>query len=800
MRIRYLSVFLPLILFVSMFSAVSLESQPPVVTDTLYVGNGSWGPRRADPAVAYDTSSQELIFNVYDTLICFGKPVTNGFRQDWDVHEQYWEFSPSLATNVPTREDVTKTVNSADVNLNDPRDSTWNDGSRCVGWVDDNVTGNLGQGDALYLVESDGSYRTWYVQTFNANPLVTATLWRGRYVFHMRTSPVIDFVNETGSIVDIFNVSDAEYSFKRGLVQDQLDGPMWMYYRLFFDQKNSDFASSNVVEPTALSLAHLINNTIETSGNDLTINVGIPFPDMSFKQVLCQTYGSMVSKEFSVSIGCWDGDLFTLNMTTGYPLWWESVRRVSLSPYETAGYRYVGTGPYRVTVRDYQNKIVRLSRNVNYWRGWPASEIKSYLENVELRYVSNWTQRKNDFLSGDLDTCAVPTQNISELLDAYRNPISLQIETIKGIKDVLYSLIACFTFTLNPSSPMVGSGHFPDGIPLDFFNNTHVRKAFAYAFNHTEYIQERYSGEATWNPTPLISGLYPDYRASVQGYDANLALAEAELKKATFNGTSVWESGFTLETWYWPGAPLANVVNLLRDFFAQLNTYDGRPPEWPRFALSGIEWVYLMDPPTLEETPIWDAAAYSDFADADCSLRPYMHSNEDFSRIQNYSAFNGWGSRKDMLLDSAFKTADGPERAAMYAELQNIYVDDCPSFPIVQPVGRKFLQYWVKGWYYNAMYPSQYYYHMYKEDDCWGDVTGPYVGVPDGMGGNMRDIGYVAGHFGAKAPDPSGTPPYDPKWAPGSYGCGGCDVYGDRRVDMRDIGFDCAHFLHYMQP
>ena len=114
------------------------------------------------------------------------------------------------------------------------------------------------------------------------------------------------------------------------------------------------------------------------------------------------------------------------------------------------------------------------------------------------------------------------------------------------------------------------------------------------------------------------------------------------------------------------------------------------------------------------------------------------------------------------------------------------------------PTGlEKFLKYWVKGWYYNLGYPSEYpdyYYHLYKEDTCWGDVSGPTKGVSDGIC-NMRDVNWIILHFGAKAPTP-GWLPVDPKWVLGTYGCGGCDVYGDRIVNMRDIAFACIHFNH----
>jgi hypothetical protein len=189
---------------------------------------------------------------------------------------------------------------------------------------------------------------------------------------------------------------------------------------------------------------------------------------------------------------------------------------------------------------------------------------------------------------------------------------------------------------------------------------------------------------------------------------------------------------------------------------------------------------------------------FADFADADNFARPYVYSSGEFAAYQNYTEANGWGGRKDELIDMAVKTADGTGRAGLYAELQDIYLTDAASFPVAQPTGRMWMKYWVKAWYYNALYPSPYYYSMYKENACWGDVTGPDPGLPDGACA-MRDIGFVAGRFGARAPDTSSMQPYNSKWTPGTYG-GGADVYGDRKVDMRDIGFMCNHFGHATRP
>jgi hypothetical protein len=103
--------------------------------------------------------------------------------------------------------------------------------------------------------------------------------------------------------------------------------------------------------------------------------------------------------------------------------------------------------------------------------------------------------------------------------------------------------------------------------------------------------------------------------------------------------------------------------------------------------------------------------------------------------------------------------------------------------------------YWVKGWYYDAMYPGNYYYTMWKEDNCWYDMTGYIVGVSDGVCG-MKDIAYLIAHFNAKAPV-LGLP-VDPKWV-SVYGANGCvDPYGDRVSNMKDIAGAIQHFNHHL--
>jgi peptide/nickel transport system substrate-binding protein len=808
-------------------------TQPPVDTSTLYVGTIDWGPRRADPVRAYDTASGELLFNVYDTLIEMGQDAVNPLYPDivWDDEEPYFKFRPRLAVNVPERQEIVATFVSAGPIPEDPT-CTWLNGTKyhICGWVDNNPDGVFGEIDVIYIMEYDTggnpvTCRTWQTISVDA-PGGKIVAHRFYYEFIIRLTDgagnPIYFYDNLGNVVGTLDIWDVEYSFKRGLVQDQYGSPMWMYYKPFFDQMNSDFwDTGNATD--AWCLSYLIKDAIEVfpETNTVRFNLGINFPDIAFKQIMSQTWASILDKDWCIGKGCWDGELFSddgryTGSTAGnnIPDWFESWRHCIafgyVSPIQAIKpENYAGTGPYRVIVASAANKLVVLERNPNYWRGWPAPGRKAYLDYVDIEYIADWPTRKAAFLGGQIDVCAVPRANMLELLDP-NDPARMittdpSIITIKNIQPVLAMDAVFFTFTVVPTSTAIYSGKFPDGIPPNFFNNTHVRKAFAYAFDHGKYINDVWLGEGICRETPLIYGLVPDYYTKGPDppwtYNKDLDKIKAELEQAMFTQDgetkSVWDwGGFKLDIYYNSGNdPRYLACKYIKDTFDEINTKYGKNFQ---INIVGPDWSTYLDLMEEFKMPLWIIGWLADFADADNWDRPFMHSYGDFSYYQNYTAWNGWttpgprtGLDKDKLIDIAVKTPDGPDRAKYYADLDDIYIMDCPSFPIIQASGRRWQKYWVKGWYYNALYPSQYYYKLYKEQACWADITGPTTGVPDVVC-NMRDIGYIAKHFGAKYGED--------KFLPSTYGVGCSDVYGDQKIDMRDIGFACKHFGHTTQP
>ncbi|MEM2960691.1 MAG: ABC transporter substrate-binding protein, partial [Candidatus Bathyarchaeia archaeon] len=89
-----------------------------------------------------------------------------------------------------------------------------------------------------------------------------------------------------------------------------------------------------------------------------------------------------------------------------------------------------------------------------------------------------------------------------------------------------------FNFKVAEGSPYVGTGKFPDGVPSNFFANTKVRQAFAYALDFETLISEGWFNEAIQPTTWWVKGLSPDYEDyTLEKYSLNLDKVEQLLKE-----------------------------------------------------------------------------------------------------------------------------------------------------------------------------------------------------------------------------------------------------------------------------
>jgi peptide/nickel transport system substrate-binding protein len=645
-----------------------------------------WGPETVDPAWCYDTGSAALIFNVYDTLVRFyvnhSLPADQKGRTD--------QFTPALATE----------------------------------W-------KLNQ------------------QPHAAAPAYVAST----YYFKIRTGvPYHDAAYGTVTPADV------EYSFERWMAFDRSGGPTWMIYEPLLGVHAADWSNA--------SWPQLIDNSVESNSTHVWFNLAKPgYPPMIFMQVIAQSWAGIMPKAWAADHGCWAGQTYTNASMTAY--YDPTVSPFDDYPAGTGARVECGSGPYTLTNFDALGHTYRLDWFPDYYAGWPYEHANQYgyqgtcgyaegwIKTVTFKGIDEWATRKTIFLAGDCDFCFVPTMNVPEMVTNWdENPGWTEEEYPPGIicwpgipTMLETNLFPNFNISVTGNSFIGDPPHdqlHENGIPYWFFNDSEVRKGFAYCFNWTEYIEDVYIGEAIQPSSPLINGLaYWEYCWDVDELDlgppdtvlpdpwsqpklpngsgpwhpnpfyyCNLTKAEQHFREAHNGG--LWNKGFTFDILYTAGDEAGEVAaRMLEETVEALNT---------KFHIS----VYEVDFPTYLNQLVSRRLTFfvlgwlADYPDPHNWFYPYMHSQGTFSYFQAYN-----DSEVDAMIEAGVTEPDDSTRIGIYWKLCNKYFEDAVSFPLVQPTGRQWERDWMQGWYYNPIYPGNYYYHMWK--GYAADVNFDYV-------------------------------------------------------------------------
>ena len=465
-----------------------------------------------------------------------------------------------------------------------------------------------------------------------------------------------------------------------------------------------------------------------------------------FMQILSQPWSSILNKDFCIAYGDWPGTWTN----------WKDYHDPAESPLDVAGYVMCGTGPFKL---DYWTHGVEWSivRFVDYWQGWPAPSCSRYLERATVKVVYDWGTRLADFRAGTADMVYIPRAYIAQV-DGWPG--------IRGMKDLPTPSVDAmfFNFAVDPASPYVGSGTLDgNGIPLDFFSDIRIRKAFAHSFNWTTYISDVWHDEAEQPPSPNIRGLpYSEYvwdggfltngtyLPPVPKYYLNVTKAAELFQEASADPTSpafgVWTTGFKMTITYNPGnVARETAASIIETNVEKVFTdFGGGPVD---ISVLGVTWpTYLSElwfyPSFKSIMPLLIMGWLADFADPHDFTKPFMHSEGTFAYPSSYS-----DPLADALIElgaaTPYENYPGPpadpsldiynQRPAIYHKIAQLYYEDAPSVPLVQPFGRHWERDWVQGWYYNPLYggslsvgagstvpagPVLYFYHLWKGIDA----------------------------------------------------------------------------------
>ena len=464
--------------------------------------------------------------------------------------------------------------------------------------------------------------------------------------------------------------SDVEYSFERAIVQDRGGGPTWMFNVPLFGRAR--ITSAGVFKVTA----EQIDNAVEVDGDWVVFNFAIEYPMLQWKQILTQSWASILDKEWCVANGEWDGDL------TGEG--WKAFNR----PAKQDTYLYnkaMGTGPWKLDIWE-PGEYIRLVKSDNYW-GTPV-----FFNKVVTQFVDEWTSRKLALLNGDADLVYVPRMYIGELAGI------ADLQPIKDLPELSVDTLF-FNMDIDPNSDLIGSGALDGkGIPPDFFTDEDVRKGFAYAFDYATFLEDVMLGEGEMMGSPIVAPL-AGYDPDAKKYTLDLAKAEEHLKAAW--GGDVWELGFQFTMVYNSGnIPRKTACEILAENLFGLNEkflISILPMTWP----SILDNIFTETDVSKGPLPLFQIGWIADYPDADNFATPFMHSSGDFSYYQGYGY-----AELDAKIETARYMDSGPARDAAYKELSDIYYDDAPGIMLAQPLGRRWFTKYIKGFYFNPTIPG----------------------------------------------------------------------------------------------
>ena len=615
------------------------------------------GPETLDPALAYETAGGEIIQNVYETLVFYDGEATDKFVPQL---AESWEISP------------------------------------------------------------DGTVYTFKI--------------RSGVKFH-------DGADLTAS--------DVAYSFQRGLLFGGYSGPQWLLAEPFFGIGTDDISIvvdgegacaddreclSALPAEDLLAACEKVKSAIVADDAAGTVTMTLAQAWGPFIPTIASGWGSALDQDWAVANGAWDGDCAT----------WQNYYA---EPSESDPLTTImnGTGPFKLESWTQGEELV-IVRNDNYWRE-PAK-----LERIVIKYIDEWGTRFAMAQAGDADLFAVPSENRSQVdalvgsmrvFDLASGSYGEEVEVCaydpskQGVekftpcapgetglggpmrlyigRPAISSQDLFMTFQIAEGSNYVGSGQLDgNGIPLDFFSDVHIRKAFAYCFDWDVYISDVYDGEAVQQPVLARQGM-PGYEADAPVYSYDPAQCEAEFKAADVDKDGIpagddpegdiWTTGFRLQALYNQGNTSRQVVSeILSGNVASINDL---------FVIEtvGLPWPTFLRTLRAKESPYFVSGWLEDIHDPHNWYQPYMLGT--YASRQNLPA--DLKATFSDILDRGVAATDPAERQAIYEEANALYYEQLPTILLATTPRHGFDQRWVKGTLLNPIFSGNYYYTMYKE-------------------------------------------------------------------------------------
>ena len=357
--------------------------------------------------------------------------------------------------------------------------------------------------------------------------------------------------------------ADVAYSIQRGLLQSDRSSPQYLLIMIIMGYETGDITQeiaggayagdpaglrANATPAELLATCNKVKERVVADEAAGTVTVTLAGSNGAFLAIL-GAWGFVLDAGWAADQGDWDGDCAT----------WQNF----YAPREDQGSRLHavanGTGPFRLESWT-PGQSIRLRRH-------PLPGRASYLPAVQLREVMieidpDPSSYPMQLYGGEVDMAAVQPSQYDQLdewvmleyLNGEAEPVMRHVDQsmvkLSGLPypGAVADIFPNFNIPTGGPRNYIGSGQLDgNGIPPDFFADSHVRKAFAYAFDYEAFNDAVYGGQGIRRTGPIVKPLM-GYDPAQPVYGLDLAAAGAELAQAWAG--QVMSNGFRLTLAY----------------------------------------------------------------------------------------------------------------------------------------------------------------------------------------------------------------------------------------------------------
>ena len=513
---------------------------------------------------------------------------------------------------------------------------------------------------------------------------------------------------------------DVAYTFQRGLLQSDPNGPQWLLLEPILGYSSGDVTEeiadgayagdpdglkANATPEELVAVCEKVKAAVvaDDAAGTVTFNNALAWGP--FLATIAQPWGSILDSEWAIENGAWDGDCAT---------WQNWYAPGSENDELTAIIN--GTGPYKLDSWTPGEGFV-LVANENYWRtddmpvweGGPAGQPR--IKTIVHMLVNEWGTRFAMLQAGDADNVSVPLANrpqvdafVGEFCDWQTNECTPNPDNPNGPLRKWADLPAVsrtdvfMTFNVAEGSPYVGSGQLDgNGIPNNFFTDIDVRLAMNYCFDYETYIADAMNGEGVRNNGPIILGML-GYNPDGEMYEYDLAKCEEHLAKAW--GGVLPEVGFRFPVGFNTGNTTRQTIGeILQANLASIN---------PLYQVEvvGMPWPTLLRSFRAAQVPMIASGWVEDIHDPHNWVQPFT--------VGTYAGRQALPddvkAQFQELVTAGVLASDPAEREQIYFELQKLHHDLAIQITLAQPVDVRYEQRWVQGWFNRIGAFGRYYY------------------------------------------------------------------------------------------